>query len=109
MYTCEAVLRNWGKIGELCFPNGETESPGGEINFPTSGKNEGKLSHQNSHLGNSCETGGSNEREMKFRFHVNFYFHSTVCVPNDNLTFNYSSSTSYVEYQAGGGKRLVDS
>ena len=64
MYTCEVVLKNctgnWGiggnhweiegirgkfkgnsgEIGELCFPNGETEFTGGEINFPMSGKKE---------------------------------------------------------------------
>ena len=40
MYTCEVVLKtahetgNWEKIGELSFPNGETEFPGGEINSP---------------------------------------------------------------------------
>ena len=33
---------NWGEIGELCFPNRETEFPGGGIQFPYWGK-RGKM------------------------------------------------------------------
>ena len=98
MYTCEVVLKtvqetgesggiigklgefggnsgkNWGEIGKLCFPNGETEFPDEQINFPHIGENEGKLFHKNFHLGNLCEIAGENEREMKgnFCFHNHF-------------------------------------
>ena len=33
---------NWGKIGELCFPNRKTEFPGGEIDFPNVGEKGGE-------------------------------------------------------------------
>ena len=33
---------NWGKIGELCFPNGETEFTDCEINFPHIREKRGK-------------------------------------------------------------------
>ena len=108
MYTCEVVLKtaqetgesqgisknhweivgiwgkfkgNLGKIGELCFPDGKTELPGEEINSPLiggKGRNEGKLFNKNSHLGNLCEAGGENEREMKGNFVFTTSFICTV-------------------------------
>ena len=59
-----------GKLGN-CVSLGKQNSLAGKSIFPTSGKkgeNEGKLFHKNSHLGNLCETGGENEREMKENF-----------------------------------------
>ena len=50
------------------------------------GENERKLFHQNSHLGNLCETGGGNEREMKGNFVFTTSFNSTVLYNYVNIT-----------------------
>ena len=73
---------NSGEIGESCFPNGETEFPDGEIDFPQIGEKgggDGKLFHKNSHLGNLCETGGGNERELSPQVSIAQY-----CIPPKN-------------------------
>ena len=58
-----------GKLGNCVSPMGKQNSLAGKLISPRSGKkgeNEGKLFHKNSLLGNLCETGDENEREISF-------------------------------------------
>ena len=70
-----------GELGECVSPMRKQNSLEGKSIFPTLGKkgeNEAKLFHKNSHLGNLCETGGENEREMKGNFVFTTSFNCTV-------------------------------
>ena len=96
------IRGNWGKNGELCFPNGETEFTDCEINFPyirEKGGNEGKLFHKNSPQRNLCETGWANEREMKGNFSFTTSFNCTVLY----LCYGYMAITNILiqDYSAG--------
>ena len=91
--------KNWGggkfwgnrkKIGELCFPNGETECTDCEINFPhirEKGEKWGKIVSQifpsGKFMWNRWGKWKGNERE--FCFHNQFQLHCTVCT-GDELT-----------------------
>ena len=74
---------NWGKIGELCFLNGETEFPGGKIISPhirEKGVKWGQTVSQNFQSGEFVwnRWGKWKGKEREFRSHDQFQLHSTV-------------------------------